>query len=241
MSSDMAHVPGLNGSVLGEHDGVTVVAFDFDHTLTVGDSVVPFVIRVAGIGRVLTALVRTLWTVVGLVVRRDNDGLKAHFARQCLAGIDADRAATIGIEHAERIVGSRMRRDTASRLRAHQQRGDVVVIVSASFGEYMHVVGDLLEVDAVLCTELEQADGVLTGELSGPNCRGAEKVTRIRHWMAEAGLGGGIDVAYGDSSGDAAMLAAATRGVLVKHEELHGLIDTEVASRDGRDESMGAS
>jgi len=204
---------------------MTVVAFDFDHTLTVRDSVLPYVIRVAGVGCVLSALVRTLPTIVRLVVRRDNDGLKAHFVRNCLAGIEVERASTVGIEHAGRIVGSKMRRDTAARLRSHQERGDVVIIVSASFGEYMHVVGDLLEVDAVLCTELEHADGRLTGELAGRNCRGAEKMVRVRQWMDGAGFEGGLDVAYGDSRGDAEMLAAATTGVLVGHRELGGLTD----------------
>jgi len=204
------------------------VAFDFDHTLTVRDSVVPFVARVAGLRRVLAAVVGSLPTTARLLLARDNDGLKIHFSRACLVGIDAEDASAAGIDHARRIVSTRMRADTAARLRLHQERGDVVVIVSASFGEYMHVVGDLLEVDAVLCTELVKVDGVLTGELDGANCRGEEKVRRLREWLSASGLEGVVDVAYGDSSGDAAMLAEARVGILVTDTELVASLDGSV-------------
>jgi phosphoserine phosphatase len=47
-------------------------------------------------------------------------------------------------------------------------------------------LGDLLEVDAVLCTRLQAEDGVYTGELQGKNCRGEEKVARLFDWCASA-------------------------------------------------------
>lgn len=198
-----------------------VAAFDFDHTLTVRDSVVPFVVRVAGVGRVASALLRTLPTVVSLLRRRDNDGLKEHFALHCLAGIDSTALAGAGIAHAQRIVTSRMRQDTCRRLRWHQERGDVVLIVSASFGSYMHVVGDLLEVDAVLCTELEERDGMSSGHLVGANCRGAEKARRTRQWLIEAGMPEDrIVFAYGDSSGDDELLEMASNPVKVSSVDL---------------------
>jgi phosphatidylglycerophosphatase C len=92
-------------------------------------------------------------------------------------------------------------------MRWHQEQGHVVILVSASLGAYLHPLGDLLEVDAVLCTEMEVIDGVLTGRLVGKNCRGEEKVSRVQKWREEAG----IDVqdlvyAYGDSSGDKQLL-----------------------------------
>lgn len=200
---------------------VDVVAFDFDHTLTVRDSVIPFVVDVAGTWRVFGAVVRTLPTVLGFVWRRDNDALKEHFSRHCLAGLRDDEVGHAGVRHAERIVSSRMRLDVCTRLRAHQDRGDVVIIVSASFGPYMHVVGDLLEVDAVLCTELESDGGVLTGRLVMGNCRGEEKARRITAWLDSSGLSrDSLRVAYGDSSGDDQMLEMARVPIRIGNDDL---------------------
>jgi phosphatidylglycerophosphatase C len=97
----------------------------------------------------------------------------------------------------------------------------VVVLVSASLQPYLEVLGDLLEVDAVLCTQLQVHDGRYTGELLGKNCRGEEKVLRLHHWCTAANLPiDAVKYAYGDSSGDRQMLAAVDNGILVKSIEL---------------------
>jgi hypothetical protein len=82
-----------------------------------------------------------------------------------------------------------------------------VVLVSASLGVYLHPLGDLLEVDAVLCTELEESSGILTGKLIGQNCRGVEKAVRIQKWCQDSGMTPkDLVYAYGDSSGDVQLL-----------------------------------
>ena len=59
----------------------------------------------------------------------------------------------------------------------------------------------------MLATRLEvDADDRLTGRLIGANCRGPEKVVRLREWRGEALA---VAFAYGDSDGDREMLALA--------------------------------
>ena len=82
-------------------------------------------------------------------------------------------------------------------------------------------MGDLLEVDAVICTELEQVDGLYTGALIGRNCRRAEKRERLQAWLAEAGLPeSSVVYAYGDSAGDTELLAMAQHAVWVGRVEV---------------------
>ena len=64
------------------------------------------------------------------------------------------------------------------------------------------------------------AGGVLTGRLSGANCRGPEKARRVREWLAGAGLDGAELWAYGDSPGDAELLAMADHPVRVDGVEI---------------------
>jgi HAD superfamily hydrolase (TIGR01490 family) len=122
---------------------------------------------------------------------------------------------------AAEVADGWMRPDVAQRLRWHQEQGHLVVLVSASLQPYLDVLGDLLEVDAVLCTNLEDDGVAYTGELLGANCRGAEKVTRLQQWCASANIPfDSVKYAYGDSSGDHQMLTAVENGVLVKSIEL---------------------
>ena len=186
---------------------VTVAAFDVDNTLTVRDCVVPFMRSAAGTWQLIKVMLSNVGETIQNVRRRDRDALKEKFVSGLFTGKDAREVEALGVQFASKVADGWLRSDVATRMRWHQEQGHVVILVSASLGVYLHPLGDLLEVDAVLCTEMEEVDGVLTGKLVGKNCRGEEKVSRVQKWRDEAG----IDIqelvyAYGDSSGDKQLL-----------------------------------
>jgi phosphatidylglycerophosphatase C len=185
--------------------------------LTTGDCVVPFLRRAAGLRFYATLARHPLTLVLGLL-RRDRDGLKA-LGCSALAGLDVTALRTLGERFAWEMLRSRLRRDTAGRLRRHRELGHTVVLASASLEPYLVPFGDALGVDAVLSTRLEvDAGGRLTGRLDGANCRAVEKARRVSEWLDAAGLEGAELWAYGDSAGDAEMLALADHAVRVgKH------------------------
>lgn len=200
---------------------MTVAVFDVDNTLTVRDCVVPFVVRVAGPFRVMGAIAKNIGSVVSLVARRDRDGLKLLFVRELFAGRSVEEVDEKGIAFASHIADNWIREDTARRLRWHQAEGHVVVLVSASLSPYLIPLGDLLEVDAVLCATLADSNGVYNGELVGANCRGIEKVNRISEWCREAGIAlENVRYAYGDSNGDTQMLAMAAHGEWIGNRDI---------------------
>jgi phosphatidylglycerophosphatase C len=182
--------------------------FDVDGTLTTGDCVFPFLRRAAG-ARLATAVLRHPLALAGGLLRRDRDRLKA-LACAALASLPTEEVEHLGAEYASEVAAARLRADTTARLRRHQALGHTVVLASASLDPYLLPLGELLEVDEVLCTRLERgADGLLTGRLDGANCRGPEKARRVRALLAERGLDGAELWAYGDSGGDEALLALA--------------------------------
>lgn len=200
---------------------VVVAAFDVDNTLTVRDCVVPFMQKVAGPVRFVSSCLSRPMFLAGSVFRRDRDAIKAHFVEKIFSGRNVDDVHEIGIQFASSVVSSWIRSDVAERMRWHQEQGHVVVLVSASLEPYLQPFGDLCEVDAVLCTRLEESQGLFTGKLLGSNCRGTEKVRRLHEWMNSAGIPlDALEYAYGDSRGDDALLEAAKQGCLVKHVEL---------------------
>ena len=148
------------------------------------------------------------------------DDAKEALFRRTLAGLPAgqvaDLAGTFGPAHYRR----RARADVRRRLEWHRAEGHRLVIVSASPEYYVDAVGRHLGVDAVLATRLAVgADGRLTGSYEGRNCRGSEKIDRVRQWMKEQphtnGSAAIADVlwAYGNSDGDRFLLAGADIGV----------------------------
>lgn len=187
----------------------TLAAFDFDGTLTAHDSVVPFLRRFTTRRRFAAALLPQVMRLLPLAARRDRDELRAVATELVFRGRSASEVRHQALAHAKHIAATDLRDDTVARLRWHLANGHLVVIVSASYEDYLRPVAAEWGGVDVLGTRLEVTDGVCTGRLAGANCRGPEKVRRLEAWLSERALvRGSLDVfAYGDSSGDRDMLA----------------------------------
>jgi phosphatidylglycerophosphatase C len=192
----------------------TVAAFDFDGTLSTRDNVVPFLRTAVGPARLLGALVLVTPSLVTAAIepaRRDR--AKAALVRHTLTGYDADRLSEVAGTFAQDVLARHLRADVVERAEWHRSQGHDLVIVSASLKNYLDPIATHLGFTAVLATELAvDYDGRLTGELAGPNVRGAEKVRRLDDWL---GAGPAFVWAYGDSSGDRDLLSRADQGVKV--------------------------
>lgn len=189
----------------------TIAAFDFDETLTRRDTVVPFLRRLAGDRALALGLLARSHRLAPAAVRRNRDLLRAMATERVFRGRPIAEVEAHARDYGDQIAAVGLRPDTTARLAWHREAGHRVVIVSASYEQYVHVVGAHLGVDAVLATRLEVESEQCTGRLLGPNCRGPEKVVRLREWLAVQGwtLDDVSLWAYGDSAGDRELLAAA--------------------------------
>jgi HAD superfamily hydrolase (TIGR01490 family) len=189
-----------------------VAAFDFDGTITRRDTVVPFLAFACGRARVASALAAVSpQLALALAGRGSRDDPKEALLRRLLAGHDAAPIAAAGRAFAEQLADDsrRLRADTLEKVRFHRDAGHELVLVSASLSTYLEPLAPHLGFDAVLATTLEVApDGRFTGRLVGRNCRGPEKVERLRAWMGDPD-DECVIWAYGDSSGDTELLAMA--------------------------------
>jgi phosphatidylglycerophosphatase C len=194
-----------------------IAAFDFDGTLTTGGSVFDFLSALTGRRKVATASLALLPQLAhaAIVGGEVADRTKERLFETVLAGIETSAFDEVSREFAKAHLARHLRVDVHQRLRLHQQRGDHTVIVSASPEPYIAEAARLLGADQALATGLASRDGRLTGRYDGKNCRGEEKLRRLREWTS------GLDEpparlwVYGNSRGDLRMMRAADVGVNV--------------------------
>ncbi len=220
-----------------------VAAFDFDGTLTNGGSVFDFLAAVAGRGPVLRASTELAPRLARAALAGGTvaDETKEELFTRVLAGVDAAHLHQVAEAFAVGHLAAHVRPEVRRRLDWHRGRGDRVVVVSASPDAYVAVAADRLVADASIATQLEVDDaGRITGRYDGANCRGEEKIRRLRLWMADADLEGARLWAYGNSRGDLRMLRAADTGVNVgrlgrfgRLRDFPGLEDTGPRRLDG--------
>ena len=196
----------------------TIAAFDFDHTLTRRDSVVPFLRGVAGTRRLFAGLALRAPQVLSAASRRDRDTLRAVASEVALRGVARVDLECEAADLSARIIADGLRDDTVARLRWHVEQGHRVVIVSASYTQYVQIVGEHLGVEKTLATTVEfDGSDHCSGRIVGANCRAEEKVRRLSAWMTSIGMARDVATiwAYGDSSGDRALLDFADHPIWV--------------------------
>lgn len=106
-------------------------------------------------------------------------------------------------------------------VKAHQRMRHTVVIVSASTDLQVARLAAELGVEHVLCSEVEVADGRLTGELTehSPPLRGPGKAQAVRDFARERRISLRQSYAYGDGADDVAVLSAVGHPVAVNPQD----------------------
>jgi len=192
-----------------------VAAFDFDGTITRKDTLGPFLVHFVGRRRMLRAGVPHAHRLGGAAIGRvDRDLAKERYFVSLLAGRPAADLEAAGAEYAAQVLArAPFNPAVVERMAWHAEVGHEIVVISASLAVYVAPVVAALGAQATFATEVEVIDGLLTGRLVDGNVRAANKVARLEGHLR----GEDAEVwAYGDSAGDAELLAFADHPHLVR-------------------------
>lgn len=192
-----------------------LVVFDLDGTITRHDTLLPYVVgfwrrrpwRLAGLLRGLPVL------LAFCLGRADHGQLKSAFIRSGLGGSTRRDLERWTIRFVARLCPQGLFARALEQIGQHQRLGDRLVLMSASPDLYVPRIAAELGFAEVICTELTWEGERLSGELAGPNRRGAEKACAFRELKERhPGLG---TVAYGNAHSDLAHLCLADEAFLV--------------------------
>jgi len=187
-----------------------IVASDFDGTLTTRDSFTAFLRWRAGAGRYVAGLTRLSPAALLYLINRDRGRIKAAAARTFLGGLSRNEIAAEAREFAESHARKLLRPDAVRTWRKWQAAGARLAIVTASPEITVAPFARGLGADVLIGTRLDfDEQDRFTGKLDGANCRGPEKVRRLRETFGEDMA---LEAAYGDTSGDKEMLAITEGG-----------------------------
>ncbi len=192
-----------------------VAAFDFDGTLTTGDTFIAFVRFTHGARRLFLGLLRHApWLLMMKMGLYPNGKAKEKVFSYFYRGTSHEQFACWGRDFAS-VAETMLNARTVKALQLHLAKGHSVCIITASIDEWVRPVAQRLGISMLLATHIEvSAGGTLTGRFLSPNCYGAEKVKRLleafpqrRNYKL---------FAYGDSRGDAELLDFADEAFSVR-------------------------
>ncbi len=182
----------------------TIIATDFDGTLTSADTLLRFIRHTRGICPLLAvfALYSPLLVLMKLRLY-SNEKIKQKIFSHFFRGMSLDEFNTLCRDYAasDRQI---LRTGGMEMINWAKAEGHEVVIVSASMENWVQPFFPDVK---VIGTQIETRDGLLTGRFSSPNCYGREKVKRLLTVYPDRN--NYRLIAYGDSGGDKALLAFA--------------------------------
>ncbi len=184
-----------------------IVAFDFDGTLTTKDSFTAFLKWRTPPGRWVLGGLRLVPAALAYLVHRDRGRIKAAAVREYLQGVTRERLEADARRFAALYSRSLLRPDAVMAWKRWRDERVRLVIVTASPDLVVAPFARGLGADDLIGTPLAfDAQDRVTGSFASANCRGPEKVARLK---ALFGPGLRVRAAYGDTTGDTEMLAIA--------------------------------
>ncbi|MEZ5545623.1 MAG: HAD family hydrolase [Lysobacteraceae bacterium] len=186
----------------------SLALFDFDGTITHRETMPDFVRGSVGrvrlfVGQVLLApwvMGYRLGLVSGVTVR---DAI----VRFAYTGVPVPVVETAANKFAQEVLPGTLRNEAMQKIAWHKAQGHDVVVVSGGLDVYLAPWCAAHGLN-LLCSSLQQRNGVLTGRYEGRQCVREEKARRIReHYDLESYS---CIHAYGDTPEDRDMLELAT-------------------------------
>ncbi len=183
-----------------------LVAFDMDSTLIEAE-VIDELARIAGVGEEVSAITER-------AMRGELDFSESFRARvallkglpeSALQEVAAQLKITEGAEH---LIGTL------------RKLGYKTAILSGGFTYFAHALQQKLGIDYVYANELDIADGVVTGNISGAIVDGERKAELLRQLAAEEAVNLEQVIAVGDGANDLPMLSIAGLGIAFRAKPL---------------------
>lgn len=186
--------------------GTALALFDFDNTVTTGDTYARFLRLVATPEQRARAWWRVGPWLLALRLRLISAArIRARVTRLVFAGRHADDITRMAATYARHVLPGMVRPEMLEQIQWHRAQGHTVAVVSGSLDLYLRPWCEALGLQ-VICNQLEGMEGRLTGRYLGADIA-SSKADAIR---ARLDLTRYARIhAYGDSVEDRPMLALA--------------------------------
>jgi HAD superfamily hydrolase (TIGR01490 family) len=178
--------------------------FDFDGTITTKDSYIDFFLKTFGYRYIITRILKQLPKVLTLLIKKDKAKLKEFLTCTFLKHKHAEKLNELGENYVDNCFHQLMNAVAVKEITSLQKnKENTIYIVSASLDLWLSHFAEKLDIN-LICTELEYKNDVFTGTFKTKNCKGIEKVKRIKQVLS-------LDdfdeiLVFGDSKGDLEML-----------------------------------
>jgi HAD superfamily hydrolase (TIGR01490 family) len=199
---------GIISSENKRHKISYIAFFDLDHTLVNANSG-ELLVKVAYEKRIMpfTGIIQALWlSFLYNFSLKNTEKIIAGMVKW-LAGVSQSTISELSSEVFNRHLLTSIPEEVKSEIKMHKDKNAAVVILSSALLPVCRKVADYLDLDDIICTELEVDGNCFTGRPSGKICFGNEKLFRLEKYCEKINSKISDAWYYGDSISDLPVLS----------------------------------
>ena len=189
-----------------------IVVFDCDNTLIRGDSTLIFLFLLRGLFGLILDLSYILPKLFKFIFERDFfSKLKETLINKAIISSTIEKRKKVLYEKLPIILKRLIKPAAMERLKWHKKKGHRILIISASPKPIISSLSSYFNVELIAteCNDILKINSKENFVLKSPNCKGTEKLIRLRDYLGYVPDSKNLEV-YGDSSGDKELLEASS-------------------------------
>lgn len=196
----------------------TLAIFDMDRTIVKYGTYTPFllrhVIRHAPYRLLLAPVV--ILAMIGYKAKLfTRKRLKEIMFALLVGRVQTEKMRAFADTFAQKVVDEDCFEDAIKAVNDHREKGDTLVLATASFAFYVEPIAKRLGFDHVVGTGIREEAGRFRAEVTGENCYGEDKRRMVEDLIKAHDLSGMDLCFYTDDHSDIPTMELAGRGVVV--------------------------
>lgn len=140
-------------------------------------------------------------------------------------GYTQDEIDTISKDFVDKYIIPKIKKEVVKNIKENRENGCLIVFATASFEFYFKYLAEYLDADYFIGTKTFIKDGIFTGKIEGMNCKGIEKIHRLRNLMNNVEIDIDNSISYTDSLTDLPFLEL-TKEMQLIHKKKWKIIKT---------------
>ncbi|MEP0200842.1 MAG: HAD-IB family hydrolase [Halioglobus sp.] len=199
-----------------KHSKKRVAFFDLDRTLIAVYSAVPLLLEQVR-AKQISALGAAQQLFMALGQSREIYEFEEvlETAIGMLSGLEEQELIRLGDRLFHKHLQKKLYAESQELVDTHRQLGHEIVIVSSATRYQIAPVAEALEIEYILCTELEIQEGRFTGVVKGEPCWGEGKLNAASQWSEEHNIKLGNAWFYTDAAEDLPLMEAVGHPVAI--------------------------
>lgn len=204
-----------------------IAMFDVDYTITKRETLMEFYMFMLKKNPMLIKyLPRSLSSALFYVFKIfDAQKAKDNFIR-FIKNINEDKMKDLVKEFYSKRLSKILYKDAINTMKKLKKQGYKIYLISASPEIYLKELYNIIEVDKIIGTKLKTENGIYKGKIEGINCKGEEKVRRLKEVLEKENIQVDFKNSYmfSDSLSDLPLLELVGNPYLINFKKYHKTI-----------------